>query len=96
MFQNTVNLIRVIFNKIILTGDYPQKWNKGCVTMIYKSKSQYDPDNYRCLTINSQFGKLFNRLLNNRLCEFLAKTDIIDKSQIGFQKEKRTDDHMYK
>lgn len=93
--ENTINLITKIFNKILLTGDYPQNWNKGYVTTIYKAKSPYDPDNYRCLTINSQFGKLFNRLLNNRLCDFLTKHNIIDKCQIGFQKEKRTEDHIY-
>ena len=93
--ENIKNHIVEIFNKILLTGQYPQQWNKGYVTSIYKSKSQYDPNNYRCLTINSQFSKLFNRILNNRLCAYLEKHNIIDKCQIGFQKDKRTEDHIY-
>lgn len=96
-YSNSIarTLMVKIFNKILLSGNYPQVWNQGYVTAIYKSKAIDDPNNYRCLTINSSFGKLFNRILNNRLTSFLVKHDIISPCQIGFQSDKRTSDHLY-
>ena len=68
-----ITLITKVFNIIFQTGQYPKIWNKGYISTIYKSKCILDPNNYRCLTINSSFGKLFNRILNNRLTNFLIK-----------------------
>ena len=90
-----IALITKIFNTVLLTGTYPKIWNKGYVSAIHKSKNKEDPNNYRCLTINSSFGKLFNQILNNRLNDFLVKNEIIHPCQIGFQKNKRTADHIY-
>ena len=88
-------LITKVFNNILLSGMYPNKWNKGYVTAIHKSKTTTDPNNYRCLTINSSFGKLFNRILNERLTSYLEKHQIISPCQIGFQTKKQTSDHIY-
>ena len=90
-----VNLMAKIFNTILLNGTYPKIWNRGYVSTIYKSKDIQDPNNYRCLTINSCFGKLFNRILNNRLDSYLKNNEIINPCQIGFQSKKRTTDHIY-
>ena len=40
-------------------------------------------------------GKLFNSILNTRLNKFLSENNIKDKTQIGFQKNARTSDHMH-
>ena len=54
-----------------------------------------DPSNYRSITIGSALGKLFAKILNIRLENFLSKRNIICKEQIGFCKKKRTSDHMF-
>ena len=43
----------------------------------------------------SCLGKLFNSVLNARLDNFLAENKVISKTQIGFQKQARTSDHMF-
>lgn len=93
--NNIIKLLTKIFNTILISGKYPSIWTKGYVTAIHKANDRSDPNNYRCLTINSQFGKHFNCILNSRLNTYLIKHNIIDKSQIGFQKDKRTSDHIY-
>jgi hypothetical protein len=62
---------------------------------LHKGNDIYDPDNYRGLTITSAIGKLFNRVLNERLVKFLEKHKIISDCQIGFTKQARTSDHMF-
>ena len=93
--NSILKLVTKIFNNILLSSKNPTDWSKGYVTAIHKANDISDPNNYRCLTINSQFGKLFNRVLNSRLNNYLVKNKLIDPCQIGFQKGKRTSDHIY-
>ena len=68
---------------------------KWYLNPIYKSGVRSDPSNYRSISIMSCHGKLFNSILNTRLNEYLTENNIIDKTQIGFQKKARTSYHMF-
>lgn len=83
------------FNACLSNGTYPAQWSEGYITPLYKSKDMNDPNNYRGLTITSAIGKLFNRIMNTRLDNFLIKNKIIDDCQIGFTKKVQTSDHMF-
>ena len=62
---------------------------------VFKTGDSSQPENYRGITITSNVGKLFNLVLNSRLDKFLEENKLIDKSQIGFTKNARTQDHMF-
>ena len=47
------------FNMILSTDKFPNSWKEGIVIPIHKNGSQFDPNNYRGITLNSSFGKLF-------------------------------------
>jgi hypothetical protein len=47
------------------------------IVPIYKSGLKDDPTNYRGITIGSALGKLFAKILNTRLENFLFKRNII-------------------
>ena len=47
------------------------------------------------MTIGSNICKLFTKILNTRLNNFLIKRNIISREQIGFCKGKRTRDHIF-
>ena len=84
-----------LFNLVIDSECYPTAWSKGYIIPLYKKGSNSDPSNYRGISICNCTGKLFALLLNNRLQEFLAKNNIISKFQNGFQKNRRTSDHIF-
>lgn len=84
-----------LFNIIFSQGIFPDKWCKGYINPIFKKGDKEDPSNYRGITINSCLGKLFTKILNNRLSKFLTDNKIIKDEQIGFTKNKRTTDHMF-
>jgi len=84
-----------LFNKKISTGQYPSQWCLGYICPVFKKGEKDDPANYRGITINSCLGKLFTKVLNNRLDKFLEKREIISNEQIGFSKGKRTSDHLF-
>lgn len=84
-----------IFNKVLTTGKFPEIWAKGFIVPLHKSGSKDDPSNFRGITIGSCVGKLFLKILNNRLEKFITKRNIVGPEQIGFFKGKRTSDQMF-
>jgi hypothetical protein len=65
------------------------------IVPIFKSGEKCNPSNYRGITIGSCIGKLFLKILNNRLDNFLTMHNIICPEQIAFSKDSRTSDHMF-
>ena len=57
-----------LFNNILSTGKFPVVWEKGIIVPIFKSGETCNPSNYKGITI----GKLFLKILNNRLDNFLT------------------------
>ena len=90
----TMPIILKLFNHILNTEIYPQNWSKGFIIALFKNGDQNDPTNYRGITISNCIGKLFTKLLNTRLLNFLISNKIITKNQIGFMPGHRTADHI--
>ena len=62
-----------------------------------------DPGNYRPISLLSVFDKLIEKVMLNRLLQFLNKNDILYKYQFGFRKNHATSsaltkviNHIYK
>ena len=63
-----------------------------------------DPSNYRPISLSSVFDRLLEKVMLNRLLQFLNKNNIIYKYQFGFRKNHATSnaltkviiDHIYK
>ena len=84
------------FNIVLETGRMPDLWLNGTVKPIYKNKGdRKDPSNYRPITILSCLGKLFTRILNTRLSNFLDKNAILSSAQAGFRKHFMTADNIF-
>jgi hypothetical protein len=75
-----------LFNLVMNSQYYPQEWSKGRIVSIHKKGDTSNPSNYRGLTISSCVGKLFNCILNNRLCTYLDHNNILCEEQSGFRK----------
>ncbi len=84
-----------LFNAILLHESLPSKWAAGFLVPIFKKGDDTDPNNYRGISITSCLGKLFTRIYNERLLEFLHIKDAMSNCQIGFAKGKRTSDHIF-
>ena len=84
-----------LFNLVFSSGNYPSLWATGRIISIHKKGDTSDPGNYRGITISSCLGKIFNSVLNNRLCNYLECNNIISEEQIGFRKKHRTSDHLF-
>ena len=84
-----------LFNFILSSGYYQRMWSEGYIVPIYKAADPTDPNNYRCITITSCAGKLFNRILNSRLESYIHEHGILHYEQIGFKNGGKTADHIF-
>ena len=75
----------LLFQKSSETGQVPKQWKEANVTAIYKQKGQHcDPGNYRPMSLTSQVGKLFERIIRDYLVRFL-ENKLLRDNQYGFR-----------
>ena len=77
-----------IYNLCIKEGYFPTELKLGCITPIFKKGDKYCMSNYRPVCSLSPFSKIFERILYNRMLDFIGKNNIFSDSQYGFRKKK--------
>lgn len=93
--QTLVKPLCKLFNLIFQSGNFPKIWNESYISLIHKKGDKSDPNNYRGISITSNLGKLFNKIVHNRLYNFIEMNNLISKNQIGFKPKARTADHIF-
>ena len=64
-----------MFNKILKNNEIPEQWIEGEIKTIYKGKGQRGKSsNERGITLASNFGKLFERIINHRAINQVTMT----------------------
>ena len=84
------NQLLDICNKSFEQGIFPDEMKTARVIPIFKSGNKTDFNNYRPISLLSQFSKILEKLFTTRLDSFLAKNDVLYRSQYGFQKNRST------
>ena len=79
-----------IFNLSINAGIFPESLKLAKVIPIFKKGDPKLPANYRPISLLSNFGKLFEKLIVKRLLNFLNKYNILSQHQFGFRKNHST------
>ena len=63
-----------LFNIIFDNGIFPESWVLGNIIPTYKNKGKaQNPENYRPIALISCVGKLFTRIISNRLTKYADK-----------------------
>ena len=89
--DNTKHLYLEVINKIMTLNEIPQQWTEGTLKRLYKGKGKKGKcSNERGITLASNFGKVFERLLNNRATPRINLSD----AQAGGTKGRATTDHI--
>ena len=82
-------------NSCLARGYFPDSWSEGHIVPIFKSGDTSDPSNYRGITLLSTLGKLFSRILNNRLTAWADQYEVYIEAQAGFRKGMSTTDNIF-
>ena len=84
-------ILSKIFNKCIHIGYYPKQLKVARVVPVHKGGDSNDINNYRPISVLTQFNRLFERVLATRLMSFFEKNKIITSKQFGFLKRHSTE-----
>ena len=91
--------LQVILNTSFLTGIVPDKFKLVGVIPVFKKGSQTNLSNYRPISLLSVFNKLLEKLMFNRLADFLEKKapNLTDHAVLSIidQVQKATEDRNY-
>ena len=98
IYKHVSNLISPIVSKLINNsfsrGIFPNVLKVARVIPIYKSGEKNIVSNYRPISTLHFLGKVFEKVIFNRLSSFLNKYDLINCQQFGFRRGRSTSDAM--
>ena len=87
----TIEIYRQEMNKILDSMEIPHQWTEGSLKRLYKGKGLKGKcSNERGITLASNLGKMFERLINSRINDQINMTD----AQAGGIKGRATVDHI--
>lgn len=75
-----------LFNGCLKLGYFPSAWKLGKVIALLKpNKDPKDAKSYRPITLLSCIGKIFERVIQSQINDFLIDNDILINQQFGFR-----------
>lgn len=75
-----------LFNGCLKLGYFPSAWKLGKVIALPKpNKNIKDVKSYRPITLLSCIGKIFERVIQSQINDFLSKNDILINQQFGIR-----------
>ena len=84
------NPLAYIFNQSLSLGVFPEMMKVAKVTPIYKKGQKNVPGNYRPISVLPLLAKVFEKLVNKRLLDFLETNNVLYEHQYGFRKQYST------
>ena len=87
--------LKTLYNNVFDKCIFPLSWGDGIVIPLHKKEDKMDVNNYRGIIISSCIGKLFLRIINKRILNFMNDHGKWSKNQCGFKKDHRTEDNLF-
>ena len=76
-----------LVNDSFARGNFPEKLKLARITPVFKKGSRFDIDNYRPISVLSNFSKLFEKAMYHRLYSYLEELKILYPLQFGFREK---------
>ena len=90
--KGMANLLKVLYGIVWTEESIPKQWRQG---LIVKKGDAEDPGNYRGITLLNVVGKLFCKILNNRLASRLEAERALHECQAGFREKRSCVDNIF-
>ena len=87
--------LEIIFNVSFSTGIVPDSIKIARVIPVFKKGNHNSLSNYRPISLLSIFNKLLEKLMYNRLINFLEKNNILFEKQFGFRAHHSTEHAIF-
>ena len=88
-----VNILHILFNRILETGDIPSSFKKALIVVLYKKGDRSECKNYRPISLLSHVYKLFMTIIGNRIIDDLYFC--FPESQAAYQPSRGTIEQIF-
>lgn len=78
-------------NKSVSLGAYPSKLKMSKIIPMYKADDETDACNYRPISLLSNFNRIFEKIMYNKMKVFIEKHQLLSSSQYGFRQAHATE-----
>ena len=75
----------ILFQNSTKSSHYPNIWKKSNIIPVHKKNDKQLVKNYRPISLLPIFGKLFEKIRFNRICNFLLQEKLLNPNQSGFR-----------
>ena len=79
-----------ILNTSVSLGAYPPKLKISKIIPIFKADDETDTSNYRPISLLSNFNRIFEKIMYDRMRDFIEKHSLLYSSQYGFRQAHST------
>ena len=90
-FSTMLEPLCYIVNMSFSKGRVPNQLNIAKVTPVFKNGDPSLIHNYRTISVLPVFSKIYERMMNNKLMDYVTKNNILSKYQFWFRKGYSTD-----
>ena len=93
--QKGLKYLTEIYNLIWTGNVFPDMWKEATVIPIPKpGKDKTNASNYRPISLTCNMCKILEKIINNRLKNYLEEIKFFTPNQSGFRKKHSTTDHL--
>ena len=82
--------LSIIFNKSLVSGEFPDKLKIAKVVPIFKAKDKTELSNHRPISLLPILSKILEKIVHKQLYSYLSIHDILYQSQYGFRESHST------
>jgi len=75
-----------LFNYSLETNKFPSKWKHSNVVPVHKKNSRNDKGNYRPISLLCNVSKVMERLVHNKIYDYLVSNSLLTPLNSGFKK----------
>ena len=80
--DNIINYLASIFNASLASGYFPKRFKSAILKLFAKGRKRSGfPQNYRPIALLDNIGKIFEKIINSRLRDFLEDNNIYNSQQ---------------
>ena len=92
------SMIHALSNLLTYISDMetiPQEWGQGLIKPIHKSGPVNKIDNYRGITLTSNVYKLYTKIIENVIMNYIEENSALHENQGAFRKDRRLEDNLF-
>lgn len=88
-------VLTYLINLSLSTGVFPDYLKVSVVKPLHKKGDRTNISNFRPITLQSVFSKVYERVMHDKLVSFFNKYHVLKTNQYGFQKNKSTTEAIF-